>query len=152
MAYARAAIVPQPIEPAALSAEVSGPSRGAICSFVGTVRDRHQGRQVTGLDYECYEPMAAIELREIVTEAQQRFADPTSVAEHRTGSLAVGDIAVAVFVAHERRASAIGAMEYVIEELKRRLPVWKLEHYADGERSWVNAVGDRRGVAAGVVE
>jgi molybdopterin synthase catalytic subunit len=94
---------------------------------------------VTGLQYDCYEAMAERELGEIVAEAQRRFGGPAIVAEHRVGTLAVGEISVAIAAAHERRASAIGAMQYVIEELKKRLPIWKLEHYADGTREWVNA-------------
>lgn len=91
------------------------------------------------LDYECYEAMALAELEQILAEARERFGEPAVVAEHRLGSLSVGETAVAVVAAHERRSNAIAAMQFVIEELKRRLPIWKLEHYADGERHWVGA-------------
>jgi molybdopterin synthase catalytic subunit len=149
MAHTRAAISSEPIHPEGLLAEVADPSRGAICSFIGTVRDTHGGRAVTGLHYDCYEAMAARELREILAEAQREFGSPALVAEHRTGTLAVGEISVAIVVAHERRASAIGAMQYVIEELKTRLPIWKLEHYADGTREWVNAGASPASVGVG---
>ena len=137
MAHARAELVDRPIDPAALLAEVASPSRGAICSFVGTVRDQHNGRVVTGLQYDCYQAMAERELALIVAEAGDRFGDPAIAVEHRIGTLAVGEVAVAIAAAHARRANAIGAMQYVIEELKKRLPIWKLEQYADGSRDWV---------------
>jgi molybdopterin synthase catalytic subunit len=139
MAHARAELVDRPIDAAALVAEVTDSARGAVCSFVGAVRGTHDGRAVTGLQYSCYEPMALLELRQIVTEAQKRFDDPAIAVEHRVGTLAVGEVSVAISAAHERRAQAIAAMHYVIEELKQRLPVWKLEQYADGTRDWVNA-------------
>jgi molybdopterin synthase catalytic subunit len=139
MAYARVAIRSEPIDPQALMTDVADASRGAICTFIGTVRATHGGRAVTGLQYDCYEAMAERELEEIVAEAQRRFGGPAIVAEHRVGTLGVGEISVAIAAAHERRANAIGAMQHVIEELKKRLPIWKLEHYADGTREWVNA-------------
>lgn len=151
MAHARAALVDRPIDAAALLAEVADPARGAICSFVGTVREEHDGRAVTGLQYDCYEAMAARELALIVTEAGDRFGGPAIAVEHRLGALAVGDVAVAIAAAHARRGNAIGAMQYVIEELKKRLPIWKLEQYADGTREWVKgseAPGDAAGAAA----
>ncbi|CAN5241233.1 molybdenum cofactor biosynthesis protein MoaE [soil metagenome] len=137
MADARAVLVDRPVDAAALVAEVASPSRGAICSFVGTVREEHDGRAVTGLQYDCYEAMAVRELETIVAEAGDLFGGPAIAVEHRVGSLAVGETAVAIAAAHARRANAIGAMQYVIEELKKRLPIWKLELYADGTRAWV---------------
>ena len=151
MAHTRAALVDWPIDAATLLAEVSDPARGAICSFVGTVREQHNGRAVTGLQYDCYRAMAERELMLIVTEVRDRFGDPAVAVEHRLGTLAVGDVAVAIAAAHARRANAIGAMHYVIEELKKRLPIWKLEHYADGTREWVKGsevMSDPAGAAA----
>lgn len=139
------------IDPSALTAEVADPSRGAICTFVGIVRDSHEGQPVVALEYAAYEGMATRELEAIVAEARERFGAPAIVAEHRLGTLAVGETSVAIAAAHARRANAIGAMHYVIEELKKRLPVWKLEHYTDGTRSWVNAAhatGPTRATAA----
>jgi molybdopterin synthase catalytic subunit len=151
MTHARAALVDRPIDAAALLAEVASPARGAICSFVGTVREQHNGRAVTGLQYDCYRAMAERELALIVAEARDRFGDPAIAVEHRLGTVTVGDVAVAIAAAHARRANAIGAMQYVIEELKKRLPIWKLEHYADGTREWVKgseAMRDAAGAAA----
>jgi molybdopterin synthase catalytic subunit len=139
MPHLRAELVSRPIDPAALIAEVYAAGRGATCSFVGTVRDRHAGRSVTGLEYTAYDAMARVELAAIAEEAAARFEGAAVVVEHRLGSLAVGEVSVAIAAAHERRGNAIGAMTYVIEELKQRLPVWKREHYADGAREWVNA-------------
>ena len=151
MAPARADLVDRPIDPAALLAAVASPARGAICSFVGTVRDQHDGRAVAGLQYDCYQAMAERELGLIVGEARDRFGEPAVAVEHRLGTLAVGDVAVAIATAHARRANAIGAMQYVIEQLKKRLPIWKLEHYADGTREWVggsDAMSEAAGAAA----
>jgi molybdopterin synthase catalytic subunit len=147
MAYARAEIVDRPIDAAALLAEVASGSHGAISSFVGTVRDQHGGRAVTGLQYDCYDAMAVRELALIVAEAGERFGAPAIAVEHRVGTLSVGEVAVAIAASHARRASAIGAMQYVIEEIKRRLPIWKLELYADGAREWVKG-SDAAGQAA----
>jgi molybdopterin synthase catalytic subunit len=134
----RAALVDRPIDLAALLAEVAGVGNGAAVLFVGTVRDVNDGRPVTGIDYSAYTGMAAKELDAIVREAVERFGTGDVVVEHRLGTLGLGEASVAIAVAHPRRAPAYEASRYVIEELKRRVPVWKREHYADGTRDWVD--------------
>jgi molybdopterin synthase catalytic subunit len=134
----RTALVERPIDLAALLAEVAGTGNGAALLFVGTVRDVNDGRAVTGIDYSAYAGMAAKELDAIVREAAQRFGTDDVVVEHRLGTLGLGEVSVAIAVAHPRRAPAYEASRYVIEELKRRVPVWKREHYADGTREWVD--------------
>lgn len=83
-------------------------------------------------------------MRGIVAEAVAQFGSPDVAVEHRLGMLAVGDASVAIVVGHERRGPAMAAMHYVIEQLKVRVPIWKLEHYADGTRDWVAATDGRQ--------
>jgi molybdopterin synthase catalytic subunit len=137
----RTALTDQPIDAAALVAEVSREGNGATLLFIGTVRDINDGRSVTGIEYSAYRSMAEREMADIVREASERFATPDIVVEHRLGELAIGDASVAIAVAHPRRGAAYDASRYVIEQLKKRVPIWKLEHYLDGTREWVNASG-----------
>jgi molybdopterin synthase catalytic subunit len=124
-------------DPSCLVAEVAGPDRGGIASFLGLVRDHHAGRPVTRLEYHAYGPMAEAECGRIVAEAESRW--PCRVAlRHRTGTLAVGDVAVAIVAAAAHRGDAFDACRHVIEELKRRVPIWKREYYADGSEAWVD--------------
>lgn len=122
---------------AALLASVAGPARGGVASFLGLVRDHHAGRAVLRLEYSAYGPMAERVCGEIVAEAETRW--PVAVAlAHRTGALAIGDTAVAVVAAAAHRDAAFEACRYVIEEVKRRVPIWKREFYADGTEAWVD--------------
>jgi molybdopterin synthase catalytic subunit len=134
----RSALVRRTIDPAALLAELQRPRNGAAVVFVGTVRDVNDGRAVTGMEYTAYEVMARRELEQIVDEAANRFATDDVVVEHRLGSLDIGEVSVAIAAAHPHRAHAFEAARYVIEELKRRVPVWKREHYVDGTREWID--------------
>jgi molybdopterin synthase catalytic subunit len=134
----RAALVTRPLDLEAVRAEVAHESNGAVVVFIGTVRDVNDERPVTGIDYRAYEAMAARELERIVAEAAERFGTPYIVCEHRLGTLSLGDASVIIAVAHPRRSPAFDATRYIIEELKRRVPIWKLEHYADGTREWVD--------------
>ena len=129
------------IDACALLDEVSQHRNGASLLFVGTVRDVNDGSPVTALDYSAYTAMAETELAAIVLEASERWSTPDIVVEHRIGNLALGDASVAIAVAHPHRGEAYEASRYIIEELKRRLPVWKREHYVDGRSEWVHAGG-----------
>ena len=134
----RCALVTTPIDPAALLAEVTTPATGATTLFVGTVRDVNEGRAVTGIEYSAYTAMALDEMERIAREASQQFDGVRVAVEHRVGLLVLQEISVAIAVAHARRAPAIDAGRFIIEELKRRVPVWKQEQYVDGERAWVD--------------
>ncbi|HEY3133435.1 MAG TPA: molybdenum cofactor biosynthesis protein MoaE [Gemmatimonadaceae bacterium] len=134
----RAAVVTTPVDPAALIAEVQSNELGAISVFVGTVRDTNEGRTVTSLDYSAYTSMAESELREILDEAETRFGVTAIAVEHRIGPLLLGDVGVAIAAAHAHRQAAIQCTSFVIEEIKKRVPIWKLEHYADGSHEWVD--------------
>jgi len=133
----RTAVVDRPIDTAALFAEVAGTRHGATVLFVGTVRDVNDGEPVTGLDYSAYSAMAERELRTIVEEALLRWPGVDVVMEHRIGALDLGDVSVAIAAAHPHRDEAFEAARYVIEELKKRAPIWKREHYATGRAEWV---------------
>jgi molybdopterin synthase catalytic subunit len=128
----------EPIDLAALVAGVSHAGAGAVASFVGAVRDVNDGAAVLGIDYEAYGPMANRELAVILDEAAARWPGARLAVRHRVGYLAVGEASVAVAVSSPHRAAAFDACRYVVEELKRRVPVWKREHYADGRRAWVD--------------
>ena len=139
----RAAIVKEPIDANRLTREVTLDSCGAIAIFLGTVRAINDGRAVTGIEYSSYEEMAHREMNVILGEAVEQFGIEAGVIEHRIGELAVGDASIAVVVAHAHRGPAMDALRYIIDETKRRAPVWKLEHYTDGTREWVNAGSHR---------
>lgn len=133
----RTAIVDREIDVAALMADVSSHSAGAIVVFVGTVRDMNDGRGVTALDYKAYTGMAERELAAIVAEAESRWQGAQVACEHRVGTLSLGDASVVITASHPHRGEAYDASRFVIEELKKRLPIWKREHYADGDLAWV---------------
>ena len=137
----RVALVEGALDPAALLAEVSAPANGAAILFVGMVREVNEGRAVTGIDYTAYAAMARRELEAVAREAGARYGTPHVVIEHRLGTLHVGDASVVIAVAHPRRGAAYDASRFVIEELKRRVPIWKREHYVDGTREWVDPTG-----------
>lgn len=137
---------------APLLARVQSPSRGGVATFLGLVRNHHAGRTVTGLGYSAYEPMAEAVCGEIVAEAEARW--PVRIALlHRLGELVIGDASVAVVAAGDHRDEAFEACRYVIEELKRRVPIWKRESFADGSGAWVDpteeagTTGEREGPA-----
>ncbi len=134
----RAALVAGPIDVTALAREVASTSNGATVLFVGTVRDVNDGRPVTGMEYTAYKTMAEREMNDIVREASEQFATTDVVVEHRLGALELGEASVAIAVAHPHRGGAYAASRYVIEQLKQRVPIWKLEHYTDGTREWVD--------------
>ncbi len=134
----RVALVTRAIDPAALIARIASVGYGAISLFVGTVRDTNDGRAVTAIDYSAYTSMAESELEQIVAEAEDRFRVSALMVEHRIGLLSLGDISVAIAAAHAHRAPALDCTRYVIEEIKKRVPIWKMEHYVDGTREWVD--------------
>ena len=135
----RAAIVPAPIDIDRITREVSSRAAGATAIFLGTVREHNKGRAVSGIEYSAYEEMAVKEMTAILAEATDRFAVENAVVVHRIGALAIGDTSIAIAVSHGHRGNAIDAMRYIVEETKMRAPIWKLEHYLDGTREWVNA-------------
>jgi len=134
----RAAIVIRPIDPAHLIAEVRSAEFGAISVFAGTVRESNDGRSVIAIDYSAYTSMAESELASIIAEAEGLFGVSAVVVEHRVGALALGDVSVAIVAGHAHRTPALECTRFVIEEIKKRVPIWKREHYADGAIEWVD--------------
>ena len=134
----RTAIVEHTLDSAALLAEVSSTASGASTLFVGTVRRVNEGKDVTGIDYSAYGPMAESELAMIAGEAAARFGTSRIAVEHRVGTLTLGEASIVIAVSHARRAAAMDAQRFLIEEIKQRVPIWKREHYADGSREWID--------------
>jgi molybdopterin synthase catalytic subunit len=132
-----AEVVRRPLDPAGLLARVGAPEDGAALLFVGIVRDHADGRPVTGMRYDAYEEMARPVLTEIAREAAGRLGTDRVAVEHRVGGLALGEPSVVIAVSSAHREEAYAASRYVIEEIKKRLPVWKKERYADGDEAWV---------------
>ncbi|TAK53649.1 MAG: molybdopterin converting factor [Gammaproteobacteria bacterium] len=127
-----------PLDPAALSRTLADPGAGGFASFEGWVRDHHEGRRVTGLDYEAFEELARAEGERIVAAAVERHGVLAARCVHRVGRLAIGELAVWVGAASAHRAEAFAACREIIDEIKHRLPIWKKEHYVEGDSGWVN--------------
>ena len=112
-------------------------SDGAVLVFEGRVRDHNAGREVVALHYDAYREMADDVLREIASEALGKSGASAIGVRHRVGNLAPPAVSLVVAVAAAHRRPAYEASSYVIEELKRRLPLWKREEYADGTSRWL---------------
>lgn len=132
------AITPDPIDPDAQRSLVADPAAGAVVQFLGTVRDHSVGRDgVTHLEYEAYGGVVEGKITEIVAEVRERWPQVLRCAvEHRVGRLDVGGIAVCVTVSAPHRVEAFAAGQYLIDEVKRRAPIWKKEHWPGGAE-WV---------------
>jgi molybdopterin synthase catalytic subunit len=130
-------VLEQPLDISRACAFVTDPSRGAIDMFIGTVRDHHDGKPVTGITYDVHRGLAAKVLDEICAEASATWAGTAYYVAHFHGSLDVGGISVVIAVGSPHRQEAFEACRYVIEELKKRAPVWKQEHYKDGKSAWL---------------
>jgi molybdopterin synthase catalytic subunit len=132
------AITSEPIDPRLAEAAVLSSAFGGVVTFLGVVREfASDGRRVTGLSYEAHEAMAVAEFENIAREARAAYGDVAIAILHRTGELAVGDIAVVVCAASPHRGAAFDACEFAIDALKRRAAIWKKEHYLDGGAEWV---------------
>jgi molybdopterin synthase catalytic subunit len=132
-----AALTHGAIEPARLIAEASRPDCGAINVFLGTTRNHHEGRAVLRLAYEAYEPMALKALEDLESRAAREFDIETCVVVHRLGDVPIGEASVAVVVASAHRAAAFDASRWAMDELKRTVPIWKKEFFAEGDDAWV---------------
>ena len=130
--------VREPIDVAALRAALADPACGGYAAFEGWVRDHNEGQRVRHLEYEAYEALAVREAGRIVGEAVARFGVAHAACAHRVGDLAVGELAVWVGVSAPHRDEAFRACRYIIDEIKHRLPIWKKEHYVNGDSGWVN--------------
>jgi molybdopterin synthase catalytic subunit len=127
-----------PIDAAALRDAIEDPAAGACVTFEGWVRNHNAKRDVTRLDYQAYGALAEEEGEAILADAIAKFSLRAARCVHRAGALAVGDMAVWVGVSADHRDAAFGACRWIIDEVKRRVPIWKNEHYADGESGWLH--------------
>ena len=132
------AISDKTIDPDALRRELFDPAAGAYCSFEGWVRNLNEGQTVLRLEYEVYAPLAISEGQKVLAEAQEKFPHLHAYCIHREGLLQIGDCAVWVGVSSPHRDEAFQACRFIIDEVKHRLPIWKKEHYVDGNSGWVN--------------
>ena len=126
-----------PIDTSALLTRETRPDCGAIALFHGTTRDHHEGRRVVRLAYEAYEPMALAALTALERAACERFAVASCAIVHRLGDVPLAEPSVAVVVAAAHRGPAFDACRWTMDELKRTVPIWKKEHYAEGGEGWV---------------
>ncbi len=127
-----------PLDLPALRASLEDGACGGYTCFEGWVRDHNDGQRVVRLEYEAFEPLAIREGERIVAEAVTRFGVQHAACEHRIGPLAIGEIAVWVGVSAGHRDEAFRACRYIIDEVKHRVPIWKKEHYENGDSGWVN--------------
>lgn len=124
------------VDPAAVQDRVRTGEKGGVVSFLGTVRNQTEGHPVVRLEYEAYPAMALAVLRQVGQEAVERWPGARVAVCHRTGVLQVGEISVAIAVAHPHRGPAFEACRHVIERLKQDVPIWKKEVREDGS-IWV---------------
>ena len=134
-------VVTEPLSPDAIAAEVDDPGAGGIVIFSGVVRNETGGRPVKLLEYEAHAPMAEVKMREIGESLRARWSGVKRVAMlHRIGRLEIGEASVLIAVSAAHRGDAFDACRYAIDTLKRTVPVWKKEHFEDGE-VWVGLQG-----------
>lgn len=137
-------IIEEPIDVEEMIAKVTRREAGAITTFIGTVREWTHGRKTLFLEYQAYKPMAVKKLAEIGEEVRVKWPDTVAAVTHRIGRLGITDAAVVIVVSSPHRKAAYEANEYIIERIKQIVPIWKKEHWEDGE-TWV---GDQLGKTA----
>ncbi|MBK22841.1 MAG: hypothetical protein CME70_02455 [Halobacteriovorax sp.] len=120
-----------------LAAKLNNPKAGAMVFFDGRVRNHNDGQNVNSLEYQCYEEMALKEGKKIVEEALRKFEVHDAFCVHREGHLKIEEVAVWVGVCSSHRREAFEACQYIIDEVKDRVPMWKKEHYVEGQAVWV---------------
>jgi molybdopterin synthase catalytic subunit len=125
-------LVRQPIDIAALAHHVGAPEDGATVTFDGFVRNQSHNRPTLYLDYEAYESMALAKMREIGVQLHEKYSIHRVAMVHRLGRLAIGDTSVFIAVSAPHRAAAFDACRFAIDTLKRTVPIWKKEYFADG--------------------
>jgi molybdopterin synthase catalytic subunit len=129
------AVTPGALDLQELAREVIGSRAGdgAVASFIGLVRDHNQGRRVSFLDYEAYEPLAVRALGLIAEEVRQAWPDTQVGMHHRIGRIEIGEASVVIVAASPHRANAFAACRYAIERIKQIAPIWKHEHFEGGD-------------------
>ncbi|MGL1933453.1 MAG: molybdenum cofactor biosynthesis protein MoaE [Fibrobacterales bacterium] len=130
-------IIDTPLKPSELQEQCRNPKSGAFTSFEGWIRDHNDGKEVLRLEYESYKELAEKEGNRIINEAIETFGIHSAYCDHRVGKLEIGGIAVWVGVNAAHRGEAFDACRYIIDNVKKRVPIWKNEHYTDGSTEWV---------------
>ena len=114
----------------------NGGGHGAVTTFIGVVRDNNQGRRVSYLEYEAYEPLAVRALTRILEEARDAWPDTRLGVHHRIGRIDLSEASIIIVAASPHRAHAFAACRYVIERVKQIVPIWKHEHF-EGGNVWI---------------
>ena len=150
MAVPLLAVTRERLDVQSLAAAVSaaGTADGAIATFVGLVRDHNQGRRVSYLEYEAYEPLAVRALERIVAEAREAWPDARHGVHHRIGRLELSEASIVIVAASAHRADAFAACRYTIERVKQIVPIWKHEHFEGGDVWLEGATADPEDAAA----
>ena len=131
-------IAEQPLDIAIERERLLAQQAGAYASFEGWVRDNNEGRAVVALAYAAYQVLAEAEGNRIIDEARVRFDILDAASVHRIGRLELGELAVWVGVSAGHREEAFAACRWIIDEVKSRVPIWKREHYAEGDEEWLH--------------
>lgn len=134
-----ARLTTEPIDANALLSEIAHDHDGAQVVFLGVVRNHHQSREVLRIDYEAYEPMALKELRKIAGDVAGERGIERVLVVHRFGRHEIGDASIAVVIGSPHRAPAFEAAKEIMDRVKKDVPIWKKEHFADGTVEWVLA-------------
>ena len=120
----------------ALSA-VTDNAHGGVDMFIGMVRDNHMGNTVTGMTYDIHELLAKKIMTDICHDAEQKWQGIKCYVAHYKGYLKVGEISIIIAVSSPHRAESFEACRYIIEHIKTQAPIWKQEHYVDGNSDWL---------------
>ena len=131
-------VTERPIDADAVTHRVRSEQAGAVCLFLGTVREMTGERRTTSLEYEAYPTMAVRKLEELEAEARRRWPVIEVALVHRVGQLDLGEVSVAVAVSTPHRGHAFEACRWLIDTLKEVVPIWKRELWADGTEEWVH--------------
>jgi molybdopterin synthase catalytic subunit len=139
------ALSTEDLDTAALQGLARDPHCGGFASFEGWVRDHQDGREVLRLEYEAYPALCAKQGVRILAQAVEKFGVRKAAAVHRTGPLGIGGVAVWIGVSSAHRRECLQACEWIIDEIKSSLPIWKKEYFADGTHEWVRCDACARG-------
>jgi molybdopterin synthase catalytic subunit len=147
---ARVAVTPAVLDVQSLAAEMTdgGAGDGAVAMFVGLVREHNQGRRVSFLEYEAYEPLALRALHRIADESAEHWPSTRVGVHHRTGRLELGEASIVIVAVSPHRADAFAACRYTIERVKQIVPIWKHEHFEGGDVWLEGATADPEDAAA----
>lgn len=127
-----------PIDTAKVIAAAMAQQAGAVNVFIGTVRNQTAGKEVVKLEYEAYEPMAVAEIQRVMDATKEKWNLIGWAFSHRTGTLMPGEIAVVVAVSTPHRSDSFAACQFIIDSIKKSVPIWKKEFFQDGSH-WVSA-------------